>query len=101
MESAAKLQPIIEEAYAHPDLAGEKAVRSAVEETMALLDIGKLRVAERISGEWVVNGWVQMAILLYFRHRDAEPSVAGPMSFRDKIPIKSNLTEQGVRVVPP
>ncbi|VAW03217.1 2,3,4,5-tetrahydropyridine-2,6-dicarboxylate N-succinyltransferase, partial [hydrothermal vent metagenome] len=42
-------------------------VAEAVHRTIALLDRGELRVAQKISGEWVVNQWIKEAILLYFR----------------------------------
>lgn len=73
----------------------------AVEATVAALDAGRLRVAEKRGGEWLVHAWIKEAILLYFRQRGMEPSSAGPLHFHDKIPVKSNLVEAGVRVVPP
>jgi 2,3,4,5-tetrahydropyridine-2-carboxylate N-succinyltransferase len=73
----------------------------AVEETIALLDRGELRVAERRAGEWVVNEWAKKAILLYFRLRKMEPTDVGPFSYHDKIPLKHDYAERGVRVVPP
>ncbi len=39
-------------------------VRAAVEEVIAGLDNGTLRVAEKIDGEWVVHQWVKKAVLL-------------------------------------
>lgn len=39
-------------------------VRAVVEEALALLDAGKVRVAEKIDGEWVVNQWLKKAVLL-------------------------------------
>ena len=75
--------------------------RDAVEETIALLDSGELRVAEKTDGEWRVNEWVKQAILLYFRFREMEPHEVGPFEFRDKIPLKTGYERLGVRVVPP
>ena len=75
--------------------------RDAVEETIALLDSGELRVAEKTDGEWRVNEWVKQAILLYFRFREMEPHEVGPFEFRDKIPLKAGYERLGVRVVPP
>ncbi|HWQ22811.1 MAG TPA: 2,3,4,5-tetrahydropyridine-2,6-dicarboxylate N-succinyltransferase [Gaiellaceae bacterium] len=72
-----------------------------IEETIALLDRGELRVAERAGGEWVVNEWAKKAILLYFRLRKVEPMEAGGLRFLDKIPVKQDYAERGVRVVPP
>ena len=76
-------------------------VRRAVEEVIARLDRGELRVAEKMDGVWRVNAWVKEAILLYFALRPLEPMEAGGLAFYDKIPTKTNLKEQGIRVVPP
>jgi 2,3,4,5-tetrahydropyridine-2-carboxylate N-succinyltransferase len=73
----------------------------AVEETIAALDRGDLRVAEKRGDDWVVNEWVKKAILLYFRLRTMEPSEVGPFTYHDKIPLKDDYAERGVRVVPP
>lgn len=64
------------------------------------IDTGQLRVAEKINGLWVVNDWVKKAILLYFPSRDMETFEVGPMEFYDKIPLKKNYAERGVRIVP-
>jgi 2,3,4,5-tetrahydropyridine-2-carboxylate N-succinyltransferase len=72
-----------------------------VEEAVRLLDRGEVRVAERRNGEWVVNEWVKKAILLYFRVRKVEPMEVGGLHFLDKIPVKADYAERGVRVVPP
>ena len=72
-----------------------------VEEAIALLDAGEVRVAERLADGWVVNEWVKKAILLYFRLRKVQPMDVGGLHFLDKIPVKSDYAERGVRVVPP
>jgi 2,3,4,5-tetrahydropyridine-2-carboxylate N-succinyltransferase len=72
-----------------------------VEEAIALLDAGEVRVAERLAEGWVVNEWVKKAILLYFRLRKVEPMEVGGLHFLDKIPVKSDYADRGVRVVPP
>ncbi|MCK4303305.1 MAG: 2,3,4,5-tetrahydropyridine-2,6-dicarboxylate N-succinyltransferase [Candidatus Eisenbacteria sp.] len=92
---------LIESAWADPSQAEAPEVSQAVEQAIALLDQGTIRVAEKRSGSWHTHGWVQMAILLYFRMREAEPMKAGCLSFRDKIPVKEDLEELRVRVVPP
>lgn len=73
----------------------------AVEEAIAGLDDGSLRVAEKLNGEWIVNSWLKEAILLYFRLREMTTFEVGPFEFHDKIPLKHNLAAQQVRVVPP
>lgn len=75
--------------------------RPAVDQAIADLDSGAARVAEKIEGEWRVNGWLKQAILLYFRLQKMTTFEVGPFEFHDKIPLKKNLAKQGVRVVPP
>jgi 2,3,4,5-tetrahydropyridine-2,6-dicarboxylate N-succinyltransferase len=72
-----------------------------IEEAIALLDRGEVRVAEPDSGVWRVNEWVKKAILLYFRLRKVEPLEVGGLHFLDKIPVKADYAARGVRVVPP
>ena len=72
-----------------------------VEQAIRLLDEGEIRVAEKRDGEWVVHEWVKKAILLYFRYRPVEPMELGALHFLDKIPVKADYAQRGVRVVPP
>jgi 2,3,4,5-tetrahydropyridine-2-carboxylate N-succinyltransferase len=72
-----------------------------VEEAIAALDRGDVRVAEPGERGWVVNEWAKKAILLYFRMRRVEPMDVGGLQFLDKIPVKSDYADRGVRVVPP
>ncbi|MDH3397120.1 MAG: 2,3,4,5-tetrahydropyridine-2,6-dicarboxylate N-succinyltransferase [Acidimicrobiia bacterium] len=89
----------MEAAYADLNLLGEAT--GAVERTMALLDGGHIRVAEKRDGAWAVNGWVKEAIILYFRITRLHTMTAGEFEYHDKIPTKSGLAESGIRVVPP
>jgi 2,3,4,5-tetrahydropyridine-2-carboxylate N-succinyltransferase len=72
-----------------------------VEELVAALDRGELRVAEPRGAEWVVNEEAQAAILAYFQLRQMEPLEVGPFEYHDKIPLKHGYAALGVRVVPP
>ncbi|HUG64350.1 MAG TPA: 2,3,4,5-tetrahydropyridine-2,6-dicarboxylate N-succinyltransferase [Gaiellaceae bacterium] len=72
-----------------------------IEEAIAALDRGDVRVAERSANGWIVNEWVKKAILLYFRLRKVVPMDVGGLHFLDKIPVKADYAERGVRVVPP
>ena len=81
--------------------AGGELEPKPIEEAIALLDAGEVRVAERLADGWVVNEWVKKAILLYFRLRKVEPMEVGGLHFLDKIPVKSDYADRGVRVVPP
>ncbi|MFK7927566.1 MAG: 2,3,4,5-tetrahydropyridine-2,6-dicarboxylate N-succinyltransferase [Myxococcota bacterium] len=73
----------------------------AVDEVLAHLDRGTLRVAEPSGDDWIVHAWVKHAILLYFRKAEMRVGHYGDYEYHDKIPLKTNLAEQGVRVVPP
>src|SRR5262245_64122052 len=68
------LQNVIERAWERrSELSPTRAdaeVRSAVDECLAALDAGKLRVAEPRDGKWVVNQWLKQAVLLSFRIND-------------------------------
>ena len=81
-------------------------VNAAIEESIALLDSGRARVAEKIDGKWVVNEWLKKAVLLYFRAHDNVVMEAGFTRFYDKVPMKyadateAELRAGGVRVVP-
>jgi len=97
-----ELRPLIEQAYADRELLQNQNYASAVEETVALLDVGTLRVAEpQEDGQWRVHEWIKQAILLYFGVRGMETLEVGPFEFHDKIPLKKDLATAGVRVVPP
>jgi 2,3,4,5-tetrahydropyridine-2-carboxylate N-succinyltransferase len=72
-----------------------------VEGIVAALDRGEVRVAEKIDGDWQVNEEAKAAILEYFRVRKVEPIEVGPFEYLDKIPLKHDHAERGVRVVPP
>ena len=72
-----------------------------IEEAIAALDRGEVRVAERTSEGWIVNEWVKKAILLYFRLRKVTVMEVGDLQFLDKIPVKADYAARGVRVVPP
>lgn len=94
------LASIIDNAYETGDVSSTQIVE-AVNETIELLDKGKIRVAEPKDEKWVVNEWVKKAILLYFRTQQLEKIELGPFEFYDKIPLKRNFASQQVRVVPP
>jgi 2,3,4,5-tetrahydropyridine-2-carboxylate N-succinyltransferase len=94
-------QPLIEAAFADRARLAEPAVRAAVLETLAQLDAGKLRVAEKVNGTWVTNAWVKQAVLLFFALSEMKVMELGPFEFHDKIPLKKDLAKAGVRVVPP
>src|SRR3974390_3074907 len=66
-----------------------------------LLDRGQARVAERgPDGEPVVHEWLKLAILLLFRVSGLETTEAGPFEYHDRLPLKRDYAQAGVRVVP-
>ena len=73
----------------------------AIEETIKLLDSGKIRVAEQKGSDWITHSWVKNAILLYFKTASMSESSVGPFTYNDKIPLKKNYKELNIRVVPP
>lgn len=94
------LQQTIEEAWLNRGLLEEPRIQDAVNEVVAMLDAGTLRVAAPDGAGWKVNEWVKKAVILYFPIRRMEVLEAGPLEFHDKIPLKRNYPELGVRVVP-
>jgi 2,3,4,5-tetrahydropyridine-2-carboxylate N-succinyltransferase len=98
------LQRLITAAYEDRGLLSRPEYAAAVEQTIARLDVGELRVAEpgpTVEADWVVHAWVKQAILLYFGLTKLETIEVGPYEYHDKIPLKRGWAEAGVRVVPP
>ena len=75
--------------------------RQAIVDVITGLDQGVLRVCHNDQGHWVVETWIKKAILLYFKISEMTDSVSGPFTYWDKIPLKTNYKELGIRVVPP
>lgn len=94
------LQPLIEQAWEDREKLEDQLTRDAIESVVEALDAGKLRVAEPTDDGWKVNEWVKKAVILYFPITKMETVKVGPFEFHDKIPLKSNYAEAGVRVVP-
>lgn len=95
------MQSIIESAWENRDLLKESATKKAIESVIEQLDKGLLRVAEPTrDGLWIVNEWVKKAVILYFPIRTMETIEVGPFEFHDKMALKRNYKELGVRVVP-
>ncbi len=106
-----QLQTIIETAFENRDqLSAKKTpsdVKKAIQETINLLDSGKLRVAEKRENEWQINQWAKKAVLLYFKTHENTYSSAGFTHFFDKVPMKfadydeQAMLQSGIRIVPP
>ena len=106
------IQPLIDLAWeGRASLTPQNAdpkISAAVEQVIAALNNGSLRVAERRGvGDWSVNQWVKKAVLLSFRLNDNQPIHAGDLTYFDKVKTKfshldeAELRATGVRVVPP
>lgn len=107
----AALQATIEQAFddrdsINADTKGE--VRDAVNTALDLMDKGAARVADKSSGEWVVNQWLKKAVLLSFRLNDMAMISGGPdgSSWWDKVDSKflgweeADFRKAGFRAVP-
>lgn len=95
-----QLRQTIEAAWNDRELLQDAAVIENIEKVIALLDKGELRVAEPVEAGWKVNQWIKKAVILYFPIRKMETLEVGMLEFHDKIPLKKNYAELGVRVVP-
>jgi 2,3,4,5-tetrahydropyridine-2-carboxylate N-succinyltransferase len=95
------MQELIEAAWQNRELLKDKQTLNAINEIIDLLDKGQLRVAEpKSDGSWQVNDWVKKAVILYFPTRKMSTFEVGPMEFHDKMALKQNYAQLGVRVVP-
>ena len=94
------LQQTIETAWDNRELLNEKNTQDAIREIISLLDEGSLRVAEPIENGWKVNEWVKKAVVMYFPIQTMETIEVGPFEFHDKIPLKKDYKDKGIRVVP-
>ncbi|MCS4302664.1 2,3,4,5-tetrahydropyridine-2,6-dicarboxylate N-succinyltransferase [Chryseobacterium sp. BIGb0232] len=94
------LQQTIENIWDNRELLQNEDSQKAIREVISLLDSGELRVAEPTENGWQVNEWVKKAVVMYFPIQKMETIQVGPFEFHDKIPLKKNYAEKGVRVVP-
>ena len=86
----------------------DPALSRALDDIVAGLNSGQLRVAEKRDGAWVTNQWIKKAVLLYFRTHDNQvvPAGGGHVWF-DKVPLRfdgygaAQFRDGGFRVVPP
>ncbi|WWP00441.1 MAG: 2,3,4,5-tetrahydropyridine-2,6-dicarboxylate N-succinyltransferase [Candidatus Dasytiphilus stammeri] len=106
------LKNIIEEAFEYKSQItmannNDCTVREAVNQVIKLLDLGKVRVAEKINDIWVTHQWLKKAILLYFYLNKNHIIYGAESQYYDKIALKfANYDRRlfhhaGIRVVPP
>ncbi|GAB1446851.1 MAG: 2,3,4,5-tetrahydropyridine-2,6-dicarboxylate N-succinyltransferase [Cyclobacteriaceae bacterium] len=95
-----ELRQQIEAAWNDRSLLQSKETQVVIREVIDQLDKGNLRVAEPQGDGWKVNEWIKKAVILYFPIQQMETIEVGPFEFHDKIALKRNYKELGVRVVP-
>ena len=108
--SVLDLQPVIEEAFENRASINSKTVtpqlRDAIEQVIAALDAGEIRVAEKKDGDWVTNQWVKKAVLLSFRIEDNFLTEVPGGAFYDKVHLKfegytaERFAKEAIRAVP-
>jgi 2,3,4,5-tetrahydropyridine-2-carboxylate N-succinyltransferase len=94
------LKKMIEDAWDNRTLLSENDYINAINTVIERLDKGEIRVAELIGTRWHTNDWIKKAVILYFPTRAMEEIKVGPFVFHDKMKLKTNYKELGVRVVP-
>ena len=110
---AMELKQLIAESWSNRDLLKDTKYADAVRAVIEEVDKGRLRVAspaenalgkssaaENASGGWQVNEWVKQAILLYFGIQPMQTWDLTPFEFYDKMLLKKNYKDLGVRAVP-
>jgi 2,3,4,5-tetrahydropyridine-2-carboxylate N-succinyltransferase len=95
-----EMKEFIIEAWSNRELLREKKYSDAVRNVIEEVDKGRLRAASPSENGWQVNEWVKQAILLYFSIQEMKTWEIEPFEFYDRIPLKKNYKELGVRAVP-
>ena len=95
-----EFKQLIENAWDDRSLLASDETKSAIQEIINQLDLGKIRVAELSGNDWIINEWIKKAIILYFIIQETKVIEIGPFEFHDKIPLKKNYAKLGIRVVP-
>lgn len=99
-DKRSNMQNIIETAWANRELLKDEKTQQTIREVIELLDKGKLRVAEPKGAEWQVNEWIKKAVIMYFPIQKMETIEVGIFEYHDKMKLKTNYAELGIRVVP-
>lgn len=95
-----ELQPLIAEAWTNRELLRDTKFSDAVKKVIEEVDKGRLRTAAPSQNGWEVNEWVKQAILMYFGIQQMQTWSVDPFEFHDKMLLKKNYKELGVRAVP-
>ena len=94
------LEKLINAAWADRELLKSKTYSDAVRSVIEKVDKGELRTAMPVADGWKVNEWVKQAILMYFGIQKMETYSLPPFEFYDKMKLKNNYQDLGVRAVP-
>ena len=98
-----ELKQLIAEAWGNRELVKDSRYADAIRAVIEEVDKGRLRVASPVTGtgsSWQVNEWVKQAILLYFGIQPMQTWEMPPFEFYDKMLLKKNYKDLGVRAVP-
>ncbi len=95
-----ELEDVIAKAWEDRSLLSDSKTIDAIRRVIRLLDQGELRVAEPTSEGWQVNQWVKKAVVMYFPIQKMKTLEAGIFEYHDKIPLKTDYEDKGIRVVP-
>tara|TARA_R110002049_G_scaffold194392_3_gene363283 strand:- start:1697 stop:2512 length:816 start_codon:yes stop_codon:yes gene_type:complete len=95
-----ELKKTIEQIWDNRETLHNENSKAAIREVIEHIDKGRLRTAEPTKDGWQVNEWVKKAVVLYFPIQEMETIEVGPFEFHDKMRLKTNYKELGVRVVP-
>lgn len=95
-----ELKKLIQDAWEDHQLLEYKDYQDAIETVILKLNKGQLRAADPIGNRWHNNEWIKKAVTLYFALQSLEEIEFGPFVFHDKMKLKTDFKESGVRVVP-
>lgn len=95
-----KLRESVEQAWQNREMLSYLGILNDVKTVIEEVDKGRLRVAEPTANGWQVNEWVKQAILMYFGIQQMQTWNVPPFEWYDKMELKKNYKELGVRAVP-
>jgi len=95
------IQQLVEKAWNDRTLLSQIETAEAIREVLALLDKGELRIATPTETGWQVHEWIKKAVILYFPIQQMQTIEVGMYEYHDKIALKRDYAQKGVRVVPP
>jgi 2,3,4,5-tetrahydropyridine-2,6-dicarboxylate N-succinyltransferase len=95
-----QMKELILEAWGNRELLKDNKYSDAVRAVIEEVDKGRLRTAEPGDNGWQVNEWVKQAILMYFGIQQMQTWDVAPFEFYDKMLLKKNYKDLGVRAVP-